>query len=59
MAGQDLVRLLMNVNALGNNVNISTGLINANIIGVVYSDNKLRNYQVDKVLLPLDFFVTS
>ncbi|KAK7404701.1 hypothetical protein VNO78_05657 [Psophocarpus tetragonolobus] len=59
VAGKDPVRLPLNVNALGNSVNISTGVVNATILGVVYSDNKLGIYHVDKVLLPLDFFATN
>ncbi|KAK7312556.1 hypothetical protein VNO77_36495 [Canavalia gladiata] len=59
VAGKDPARLPLNVNALGNSVNISTGVVNASIVGVVYSDNKLAIYHVDKVLLPLDFFATS
>ncbi|XP_047175019.1 fasciclin-like arabinogalactan protein 11 [Vigna umbellata] len=59
VAGKDPLRLPLNVNALGNSVNISTGVVNATILGVVYSDNKLGIYHVDKVLLPLDFFATS
>ncbi|MED6216881.1 hypothetical protein PIB30_012342 [Stylosanthes scabra] len=56
VAGKDPERLPLNVNALGNSVNISTGVVNASVVGVVYSDNKLAIYHVDKVLLPLDFF---
>jgi len=59
VAGKDPVRLPLNVNALGNSVNISTGVVNATVLGVVYSDNKLGIYHVDKVLLPLDFFATN
>ncbi|KAL2328632.1 hypothetical protein Fmac_022059 [Flemingia macrophylla] len=59
VAGKDPARLPLNVNALGNNVNISTGVVNATVLGVVYSDNKLGIYHVDKVLLPLDFFLTN
>ena len=59
VAGKDPARLPLNVNALGNSVNISTGVVNATILGVVYSDNKLGIYHVDKVLLPLDFFLTN
>ncbi|KAG4989040.1 hypothetical protein JHK85_032023 [Glycine max] len=59
VAGKDPARLPLNVNALGNSVNISTGVVNATVLGVVYSDNKLGIYHVDKVLLPLDFFVTN
>ncbi|KAK2380329.1 fasciclin arabinogalactan protein [Trifolium repens] len=56
VAGKDPTRLPLNVNALGNNVSISTGVVNASIVGIVYSDNKLAIYRLDKVLLPLDFF---
>ncbi|XP_004505975.1 fasciclin-like arabinogalactan protein 11 [Cicer arietinum] len=59
VAGKDPTRLPLNVNALGNSVNISTGVVNASIVGVVYSDNKLGIYRLDKVLLPLDFFATT
>ncbi|KAK7262336.1 hypothetical protein RJT34_29904 [Clitoria ternatea] len=59
VAGKDPTRLPLNVNALGNSVNISTGVVNASIVGVVYSDNKLGIYHVDKVLLPLDFFASK
>ncbi|MED6134786.1 hypothetical protein PIB30_040216 [Stylosanthes scabra] len=56
VAGKDPERLPLNMNALGNSVNISTRVVNASIVGVVYSDNKLSIYKVDKILLPLDFF---
>ena len=59
VAGKDPTRLPLNVNALGNSVNISTGVVNASIVGVVYSDNKLAIYHLDKVLLPLDFFAAK
>ncbi|RHN72138.1 putative FAS1 domain-containing protein [Medicago truncatula] len=45
----------MNVTAYGNNVNISTGPVNATLTGIVYSDKTLAIYHVDKVLIPLDF----
>lgn len=56
LAGDNPTRLQFNVTAYGNNVNISTGVVNTTITGVVYSDKQLAIYQVDKVLLPLDFF---
>lgn len=34
---------------------MTTGAVNASVRGTVYTDNKLAIYQVDKVLLPLDF----
>ncbi|XP_012568463.1 fasciclin-like arabinogalactan protein 11 [Cicer arietinum] len=45
----------MNVTAYGNSVNISTGVVNATLTGIVYSDKTLAIYHVDKVLVPLDF----
>ncbi|XP_061364902.1 fasciclin-like arabinogalactan protein 12 [Gastrolobium bilobum] len=45
----------MNVTAYGNSVNISTGVVNATITGIVYTDKTLAIYHVDKVLIPLDF----
>ncbi|RZB74680.1 Fasciclin-like arabinogalactan protein 11 [Glycine soja] len=56
LAGDNPGRLQLNVTAYGNNVNISTGVVNATVTGVVYSDKVLAIYHVDKVLLPLDFF---
>ncbi|KAF5447162.1 hypothetical protein F2P56_032732 [Juglans regia] len=49
----------LNVTSMGNQVNISTGLVNASVSGTVYSDNQLAVYQMDKVLLPLDIFVAK
>nr|ACJ85335.1 unknown [Medicago truncatula]AFK42231.1 unknown [Medicago truncatula] len=46
----------MNVTAYGNNVNTSTGPVNATLTGIVYFDKTLAIYHVDKVLIPLDFF---
>ncbi|GMP50448.1 hypothetical protein CsSME_00017062 [Camellia sinensis var. sinensis] len=48
----------INITTVGNQVNISTGIVNTTISGTIYSDNQLVVYQVDKVLLPLYFFVT-
>ncbi|OIW17950.1 hypothetical protein TanjilG_17786 [Lupinus angustifolius] len=45
----------INVTAYGNNVNISTGVVDATITGIVYTDKTLAIYHVDKVLIPLDF----
>ncbi|KAK7262335.1 hypothetical protein RJT34_29903 [Clitoria ternatea] len=56
LAGDNPSRLQLNVTAYGNNnVNISTGVVNATVTGIVYSDKHLAIYHVDKVLLPLDF----
>ncbi|GLJ37881.1 hypothetical protein SUGI_0770720 [Cryptomeria japonica] len=46
----------MNFTAIGNNVNVSTGIVNTAISGAVYSQNPVAVYQVDKVLLPTDIF---
>ncbi|KAK7412484.1 hypothetical protein VNO78_03948 [Psophocarpus tetragonolobus] len=45
----------INVTAYGNSVNISTGVVNATLTGIVYTDKTLALYHVDKVLIPLDF----
>ena len=45
----------INVTAYGNSVNISTGVVDATITGIVYTDKTLAIYHVDKVLIPLDF----
>lgn len=56
LAGTDNpARLQLNVTTLGDSVNITTGVVNATIKGVVYSDRQLAIYRLDKVLLPLDF----
>ena len=46
----------LTVTTAGNQVNISTILVNTTLGGTVYSDNQLDIYQVDQVLLPLDIF---
>jgi uncharacterized surface protein with fasciclin (FAS1) repeats len=46
----------LNITTAGNQVNISTGLVNTTLGGTVYSDDQLIIYQVTKVLLPLDIF---
>jgi len=38
-------------------VNLTTGVVNATVGGSVFSDHQLAIYQVDKVLLPKDFFI--
>ncbi|RHN60770.1 putative FAS1 domain-containing protein [Medicago truncatula] len=59
IAGKDPTRLPLNVYASGNNVSLSTGVVTASVVGVVYTDNKLAIYHLDKVLLPRDFFATK
>ncbi|XP_062082038.1 fasciclin-like arabinogalactan protein 12 [Humulus lupulus] len=46
----------LNITTSGNQVNITTGIVNTTISGTVYSDNQLAVYQVDKVLQPLGIF---
>ncbi|KAL6967275.1 Fasciclin-like arabinogalactan protein 12 [Sarracenia purpurea var. burkii] len=48
----------LNVTTSGNQVNISTGVVNATVDNTIYTDNQLAVYQVDKVLLPLSIFGT-
>ncbi|CAI9778995.1 unnamed protein product [Fraxinus pennsylvanica] len=47
----------LNVTATGNQVNITTDMVNAAVANTVYTDNLLAVYQVDKVLLPHGLFV--
>ncbi|XP_028770125.1 fasciclin-like arabinogalactan protein 12 [Neltuma alba] len=55
-AGDDPKRLQLNVTTDGGSrVSMTTGAVNATVTGTVYTNNKLAIYQVDKVLLPLDF----
>jgi uncharacterized surface protein with fasciclin (FAS1) repeats len=46
----------LNVTTSGNQVNITTGLVNTTVGGTVYTDNQLAVYQVDSVLLPQNIF---
>ena len=46
----------LNVTTSGNQVNITTGLVNTTVSNTIYSDGQLAVYQVDQVLLPLEFF---
>ncbi|XP_059431058.1 fasciclin-like arabinogalactan protein 12 [Corylus avellana] len=46
----------LNITTAGNQVNISTGLVNTTVGGTVYSDDQLAIYQVSKVLLPVNIF---
>ncbi|KAI9077103.1 hypothetical protein K1719_040925 [Acacia pycnantha] len=49
----------LNVTSFGGNVNISTGVVNTTLNGVIYTDNHLNIYRVGKVLLPQDFFAVA
>ncbi|XP_006339076.2 fasciclin-like arabinogalactan protein 12 [Solanum tuberosum] len=46
----------INITTNGTAVNITTGIVNASVSSTIYTDNQLAIYQVDKVLLPLQFF---
>ncbi|KAL2933182.1 Fasciclin-like arabinogalactan protein 11 [Bienertia sinuspersici] len=46
----------LNVTSSGNQVNVTTGVVNTTVSGTIYTDGKLAVYQVDQVLLPLAFF---
>ncbi|KAF3333608.1 fasciclin-like arabinogalactan protein 11 [Carex littledalei] len=46
----------LNVTAANNQVNVSTGVVNATVDNTVYSDGQLAVYQVNQVLLPLSIF---
>ncbi|KAK2987768.1 hypothetical protein RJ640_016363 [Escallonia rubra] len=49
----------LNVTTSGNQVNVSTGIVDATIGNTIYTDNQLAVYQVDKVLLPLSIFAPA
>ncbi|CAI9762071.1 unnamed protein product [Fraxinus pennsylvanica] len=46
-----------NVTTSGNQVNITTDMVNATVADTVYTDKQLAVYEVDKVLLPHGLFV--
>ncbi|KAI3696966.1 hypothetical protein L6452_29628 [Arctium lappa] len=46
----------LNVTTSGNQVNISTGVVDATVANTIYSDGSLAVYQLDKVLLPMRIF---
>lgn len=56
-AGSSSALFAMNVTTIGNQVNITTGETNATLVHTIYTDNQLAVYEVDKVLLPLRFYV--
>ncbi|KAJ1424342.1 FAS1 domain [Sesbania bispinosa] len=58
-AGENPDRLALNITSAGNQVNMTTGIVNVTVGGTVYTDHQLAVYQVDKVLLPRDFFVAK
>ncbi|KAG6386312.1 hypothetical protein SASPL_155207 [Salvia splendens] len=56
-AGGNADLLAMNVTAVGSSVNITTGETNTTMSNVIFDDSQLAVYQVDKVLLPMRFYV--
>ncbi|XP_021899433.1 fasciclin-like arabinogalactan protein 11 [Carica papaya] len=52
-------QFLLNVTTSGNQVNLTTGVVDAMVANTVYTDKQLAVYQVDQVLLPLDLFGLS
>ncbi|XP_042016511.1 fasciclin-like arabinogalactan protein 12 [Salvia splendens] len=56
-AGGSTELLAMNVTAFGSVVNITTGETNTSVSNTIFDDNQLAVYQVDKVLLPMRFYV--
>ncbi|KAK7272129.1 hypothetical protein RJT34_28547 [Clitoria ternatea] len=56
LAGNKRGKVELNVISYGGSVNISTGVVNTTINGIVYMDNHLGIYKVGNVLLPSDFF---
>lgn len=49
-------KFAINVITSGNQVNITTGVVNATVANTVFSDRRIVVYQVDQVLLPLAIF---
>ncbi|KAK8473586.1 hypothetical protein PHAVU_001G176400 [Phaseolus vulgaris] len=46
----------LNVTTSGNQVNVTTGVVDTTVSNTIFSDNQLAVYQVDKVLLPMALF---
>lgn len=46
----------LNIVTSGNQVNVSTGVVNTTVANSIYTDGSLAVYQVDKVLLPMSLF---
>ncbi|KAL2487462.1 Fasciclin-like arabinogalactan protein 11 [Abeliophyllum distichum] len=46
----------LNITTTGNQVNITTGMVNATVANTVYTDDQLAVYQVDQVLLSHGLF---
>ncbi|XP_043702653.1 fasciclin-like arabinogalactan protein 11 isoform X2 [Telopea speciosissima] len=46
----------LNVTTNGISVNMTTGVVKASVVSTIYTDGQLAVYQVDHVLLPLQFY---
>ncbi|KAI3823249.1 hypothetical protein L1987_04682 [Smallanthus sonchifolius] len=46
----------LNVTTSGNQVNVSTGVVDTTVSNSIYTDGSLAVYQLDKVLLPMSMF---
>ncbi|XP_019199440.1 PREDICTED: fasciclin-like arabinogalactan protein 12 [Ipomoea nil] len=57
-AGDSSGSFPLNVTTAGNQVNVTTGVVDSTVANTVYSDGQLAVYQVDKVLLPISLFGT-
>ncbi|KAI3822854.1 hypothetical protein L1987_10453 [Smallanthus sonchifolius] len=49
----------LNIISSGNQVNVSTGVVDTTVSNSIYTDGSLAVYQVDKVLLPMSLFGSS
>ncbi|XP_042476399.1 fasciclin-like arabinogalactan protein 12 [Macadamia integrifolia] len=48
----------LNLITSGKNVSMTTGIVNATLVHTIYTDGQLAVYEVNKVLLPMQFYVT-
>lgn len=46
----------LNITSSGNQVNVTTGVVDTTVSNTMYTDGSLAVYQVDKVLLPISLF---
>ncbi|CAH9144210.1 unnamed protein product [Cuscuta epithymum] len=57
-AGNSVGSFPLNVTSAGNQVNVTTGVVNSTVANTIYTDGQLAVYQVDTVLLPIGLFGT-
>lgn len=58
-AGGGTVQFPLNITMSGNQVNMTTGLVNTSLIGTVYTDGQLAVYEIDRVLVSDGLFRPS